>query len=132
MPLTAELRDLVLVVSATALMWIPYTLALIARSGLGAATGNRDSVPALPAWAERAKRAHGNAVENLVLFAPLLLAASLVIPGDPLVAIAAPLYLAARLVHYFVYVAGIPVVRTLAFFAGWGATVAVALALLLA
>lgn len=130
MPLSIEQRDLVYVVAATALMWIPYTLALIARGGLMAAMGNRDTATALPAWAERARRAHANAAENLVLFAPLLLLASVVIPGDAAVVIAARVYLVARLVHYGVYVAGVPVIRTLAFFAGWGATVAIVLALL--
>lgn len=130
MPLSIEQRDLVYVAVATALMWIPYTLALIARGGLMAAMGNRDTATTLPAWAERARRAHANAAENLVLFAPLLLLASVVIPGDAAVVIAARVYLVARLVHYGVYVAGVPVIRTLAFFAGWGATVAIALALL--
>lgn len=130
MPLSIEQRDLVYVAVATALMWIPYTLALIARGGLMAAMGNRDTATTLPAWAERARRAHANAAENLVLFAPLLLLASVVIPGDAAVVVAARVYLVARLVHYGVYVAGVPVIRTLAFFAGWGATVAIALALL--
>lgn len=130
MTLLPEQRDLALVVAATALMWIPYTLALIARGGLMAAMGNREAAPELPAWAQRAKRAHANAVENLVLFAPLLILASLVMPGRAAVLTMAHIYLAARLVHYAAYVAGIPGVRTLAFFAGWGATAGIALELL--
>ncbi|OHT22306.1 MAPEG family protein [Edaphosphingomonas haloaromaticamans] len=130
MTLLPEQQDLVLVVVATALMWIPYTVALIARGGLMAAMGNRDKVPALPAWAERARRAHGNAVENLVLFAPLLLLAAAASPGSAAIGAAAHVYLGARIIHYFAYVAGIPVVRTLAFVTGWGATIAIALALL--
>lgn len=130
MSLLPEQRDLALVVAATALMWIPYTLALIARGGLMAAMGNRDIAPDIPAWAQRAKRAHANAVENLALFAPLLILASLVIPGDSLVLTMARVYLAARLVHYAAYVAGVPGVRTLAFVVGWGATAGIALELL--
>lgn len=126
MNLLPEQRDLALIVVATALMWLPYTLALIARGGLTAAMGNRVAVPELPAWSERAKRAHANAVENLVLFAPLVLIGTVVVPGAPMIAAAARVYLVARLVHYAVYVAGIPVIRTIAFFVAWGATLAIA------
>lgn len=130
MTLLPEQRDLLLVVAATALMWIPYTLALVVRSGLMAAMGNRANVPAMSAWAERAKRAHANAVENLAVFAPVLLLATLLKPGAPAIAASAHVYLVARLVHYCVYVAGVPVVRTLAFVIGWGATMAIIIALL--
>ena len=46
--------------------------------------------------------------------------------------LACKLYLAARVAHYVVYAAGIPVLRTLLFFVGFGATATVALALLAA
>lgn len=130
MTLLPEQLDLALVAAATALMWIPYTLALIARGGLMAAMGNHDAAPDLPAWAQRAKRAHANAVENLALFAPLLLLATIIAPGAASVVLAAHVYLVARLVHYCVYVAGVPVIRTLAFVTGWGATIGIALAVL--
>ncbi|WP_243042084.1 MAPEG family protein [Dyella sedimenti] len=127
-----ELYDLALVAMATALMWIPYVLAMIWRAGLWKTMGNRDhALPGLPLWAQRARRAHANAVENLAVFAPLLLVAASTGLASPLVRTAASTYLVARLVHYVVYAAGVPVVRTLAFFAGWGATLAVAMALLM-
>lgn len=129
MALSPAQSDLALVAFATALMWLPYTLALMARGGLMAAMGNRDTMPALPAWAERAHRAHANAVENLAVFAPLLILATIVAPDAAHLARAARVYLVARLVHYGVYVAGIPFIRTLAFLAGWGATLVVAAAL---
>ena len=125
MTLLPEQETFSLVVAMTALMWLSYTVALILRGGLMAAMGNRDAVPALPAWAERAKRAHGNAVENLVLFAPAVLGAAFVDPASPIVIAATHVYLVTRLVHYAVYVAGVPVVRTLAFVTGWGATLVI-------
>jgi uncharacterized MAPEG superfamily protein len=115
--LTPELFDLCLAVTMTALMWVPYTVARIATRGLMLSLGNPDpSLPADPAWAERSRRAHANAVENLVVFAPLV--------GDTTAGTLFPvrLFLGARLVHYLVYAAGIPVIRTLAFVAGWLAT----------
>lgn len=114
--------DLAVVVLFTGLMWIPYTLALIKHDGLGVAIGNRETLPALPPWAGRAKRAHLNAVENLVLFAPALLGALAVDANAQAVAQATHVYVGARVVHYLAYVAGITFVRTLAFVAGLAAT----------
>ena len=112
-------------------MWIPYTLARIFTRGLMAALGNPDpSYPPDPAWAERTRRAHANAIENLAVFAPLVLIAALAGVSTPATVFAAKLYLAARLVHYVVYAAGIPVARTLAFAVGVGATLVFVAALL--
>jgi uncharacterized MAPEG superfamily protein len=131
MKLTPELYFLVLVAFATALMWIPYLAARIGIRGLLPVMGNPDPTQAPdPPWVDRARRAHVNAVENLVVFAPLVLVAALAGVSTPATVLAAKTYFAARLVHYVVYTAGIPVVRTLAFAAGFVATVIFALALL--
>jgi uncharacterized MAPEG superfamily protein len=131
MKLTPELYALVLVAFATALMWIPYLLARIGVRGLLPVMGNPDpsQAPDLD-WADRARRAHHNAIENLAVFAPLVLVAAVAGVSTPVTVLAAKTYLIARLVHYVVYAAGIPVVRTLAFTAGFVATVAFAVALL--
>ena len=50
--------------------------------------------------------------------------------STPATVLAAKTYLVARLVHYVVYTAGIPVVRTLAFAAGFVAMLMFAVALL--
>jgi uncharacterized MAPEG superfamily protein len=81
-------------------------------------------------WAQRAKRAHINAVENLVAFAPALVAAHLANPGAPLLAMAAEVYFIARLTHYVAYAAGVRFIRTLAYLAGLGAALAVLATLL--
>ena len=129
--LTPELTCLVLVASATVLMWVPYTVARILTRGLWPALANPDPSRAPdPAWAERARRAHANAVENLVVFAPLVLIAAATGVTSPSTVLAAQTYLVARLVHYLVYAAGIPVLRTLAFVVGVGATLVFAAALL--
>ena len=131
MKLTPELYFLVLAVFATALMWIPYLAARIGTRGLLPAMGNPDPSQAPdPAWADRARRAHLNAIENLALFAPLVLVAAFAGISTPATVLAAKTYLVARLVHYLVYAAGIPVVRTLAFAAGFVATLVFAMALL--
>ncbi|MEZ2296748.1 MAPEG family protein [Variovorax sp. RCC_210] len=131
MTLTPELFFLTLVVLATALMWVPYVVARVLGQGLGRTLANpAASNPPLPAWAQRARQAHANAIENLAVFAPLVLVAHAVGAGSPATVFAAQLYLGARLAHYVVYAAGIPGVRTLAFLCGSAATLVFAWVLL--
>ena len=131
MKLTPELHVLALVALATLFMWAPYLVARLRTRGAVRTLGNPDpTCPPGPAWAERARLAHANAIENLVVFAPLVIIAALDGVSTPTTVVASKVYLGARLVHYVVYTAGIPVVRTLAFMAGVGATVAIAAAVL--
>ena len=131
MKLTSELYYLTLICLMTAVMWMPYTIARIMTRGLRLALANPDpSHPPDPAWAQRAQRAHANAIENLAVFAPLVLVAAAMGVSTPSTVFAAKLYLFARLVHYGVYAAGIPIVRTLSFVTGSGATLVFALVIL--
>ena len=133
---------LVLSAVATLLMPLPYVFESIMRLGLIPAGGySKDGTsggferpgetPA--AWAQRAYRAHRNAIESLAVLAILVLTAHALNNGPALalVAQAAKVYFFARLVHYIVYTAGIPMLRTLAFFVALGALFAMAYALLL-
>ena len=131
MKLTPELYVLALVATATVLMWIPYMTARVLTRGPARSFANPDpAFPPDPAWAERARCAHANAVENLAVFAPLVIIATLTGVSNPATILVAKLYLAARIVHYIVYAAGIPVVRTLTFVVGAGATLVIAAAVL--
>jgi uncharacterized MAPEG superfamily protein len=68
-----ELLYLVIVSVFTGLMRIRYILNRIAVSGLADTVGYPlDPKPQSP-WAMRMKKAHANAVENLVVFAALVL-----------------------------------------------------------
>jgi len=118
--MTPELTWLAATVLMTALFWVPYVLDRIATGGLMAAlAGGGPEGGAQSAWGMRAKYAHRNAIENLVIFAPLVLIAHAEGLSSPLLAGAATAYFFARLVHFLVYSAGLPVVRTLAFAVGW-------------
>ncbi|KVH73868.1 hypothetical protein WJ42_20255 [Burkholderia cepacia] len=131
MTFSPELHLLTLTALATLLMWIPYMLARIMTRGVMAALNNPGpSCPPDPPWAERARSAHANAIENLAVFAPLVLMCAMTGASGPATVFAAKLYLGARLIHYVVYAAGIPVVRTIAFLAGFAATLTFAVALL--
>jgi uncharacterized MAPEG superfamily protein len=127
MKLTPELYALAVVSVVTVLMWIPYMAARIFTRGPVKTLANPDpSFKPDPAWAERARRAHANAVENLAVFAPLVLIAALIGASTPTTIMAAKVYLWARIAHYIVYTLGIPVLRTLTFATAFAATLAIA------
>jgi uncharacterized MAPEG superfamily protein len=126
----SELVSLAWISTFTALMWVPYVLNRIAAGGLAATVGYpADPVPLAP-WAQRLRAAHLNAVENLVVFAALLIAAELLGLGGPALAFAGTLYFWSRMLHAIVYTAGISWVRTLAFAGGFAAQMIVAWQLL--
>jgi uncharacterized MAPEG superfamily protein len=125
-----ELFWLSLTIVLTGLLWVPYILQLIMQMGPAKAiwdpTGEH---PHEAEWARRAKRAHYNAVENLVIIAPLILILHSLELGTKQTAAAAMIYFFARLAHFFVYTAGVPVVRTLLFLVGVGCQAVIALRL---
>src|SRR4051812_13532776 len=121
-----ELLYLVYVTALTGLLWVPYILDRIATWGLTTAVGYPDNPPAQSAWARRLMKAHFNAVENLVIFAALVLAAQDLGVSNSAIATAAMVYFWARVVHVLAYTFAIPWVRTLAFFAGWLAQAVIA------
>jgi uncharacterized MAPEG superfamily protein len=129
---TPELYSLVLISAATALMWVPYVLARMTSHGVLRAIGiPGPGYPTDAPWADRARRAHLNAIENLAVFAPLVLVAAIIGVSTRATVLSAQIYVAARIAHYIIYTAGIPVIRTVAFLAGAGATLVIAMALLL-
>jgi len=122
--LTPELTWLALVLLATALMWLPYILNRIAMNGLVRAMGALDEGDMRHSrWAERAKAAHANAVENLVVFAPAVILCAFAGVSTPVTLLAVEAYAVARIAHYFIYLAGVPVLRTLTFAVGCAAQI---------
>jgi uncharacterized MAPEG superfamily protein len=80
--------------------------------------GNREQQPTFPAWVERAGRALGNHKENFPLFLTAVLVVHLAGKADRVSAIAAMVYVGARVLHGVLYVMGVKVLRSVAFFFG--------------
>jgi uncharacterized MAPEG superfamily protein len=114
----------------TGLLWVPYILDRIATRGLLDAVGYPENPKPQSPWAQRLLKAHLNAVENLVVFAVLVLLASVAGVSNSVVATAAIVYFWARVVHALAYAFAVPWVRTVAFTVGFFAQVAVAWQLL--
>jgi uncharacterized MAPEG superfamily protein len=125
-----ELLYLVLVTVLTGVMWIPYILDRIAVWGLTEAVGYPENPKPQSAWARRMMKAHVNAVENLVIFATLVLAAQVANVTNNVTATACVVYFWARVVHLGAYTLAVPWVRTLAFAVGFFAQAAIAWQLL--
>ncbi len=85
----------------------------ISQVGFVTAAGNRENMPVFTGWVGRAHRAHHNLLENLVLFAILVLAAQALNRLNAATALGAELFFGARVAYAAIYVAGIPWVRTL-------------------
>lgn len=117
--MTVELKYLALVATFTALIWIPYILNMIMVRGLADAVGYPQNPKPMAPWAERMKAAHYNAVENLVVFAALVLVADATGVKGGATALACVVYFWARVVHLVVYTFAIPWLRTLAFVVGF-------------
>ena len=128
--MTAELTSLTWVAALLAITWIPYVLNAIMVRGLVDAVGYPAEPKPLAPWAQRMKAAHYNSVENLVLFATLVLIANAASISNETTVLMCQVYFWARVVHLVSYTLGIPWVRTLAFAAGWIACVALLIELL--
>ena len=128
--MSIELMYLTWVTALTAVMWIPYILNMILVRGLLDAVGYPEDPAPLSPWAQKMKAAHANAVENLVVFAALVLVASAAGVSNDTTVLACQVYFWARVVHFASYSFAIPWVRTLAFVTGFGCQAAIALQLL--
>lgn len=96
------------------------------RAGMEIGFGNRDTLPEASAIAGRSERAARNMLENLVVFATLLLAAWMAkVPEQELV-LPAQLFFWARLAYFPTYVVGIPYLRTALWAVGAAGTAMIA------
>lgn len=125
--MTTELTYLAWTAVLCVLLWIPYIGAGASRHGL--LTPADYKVPGsrvLPQWANRAQRAHLNLLENLPSFASLVLIAHLTGTNNETTAIAAAAFFWARIVQTVVHIMGTAYIRTVAFFVGVVAQLAIA------
>ena len=94
-------------------MLVAVTFANLAV-GLPTLAGNREGLGDLPGIGGRARRAHLNMLENIVLFAALVLIAAVGGKANAMTAMGAMIFFWGRLAYAVIYVAGIPWLRTVA------------------
>ena len=107
--------ELALLVWAVLLAFVQMLVAVMGATlqvGLPALAGNREGLAPCTGWAGRAARAHHNMLENLVLFAALVLVAVAAGRTNGTTLLGAQLFFWARLAYAVVYLAGIAWLRT--------------------
>ena len=111
--------ELALLIWAVLLAFVQMLVAVMGATlqvGLPVLAGNREGLAPCTGWAGRAARAHHNMLENLVLFAALVLVAVLAGRTNGMTLLGAQIFFWARLVYALVYLAGIPWLRTAVWF----------------
>lgn len=124
MTMTTDLCCLILL----GLLTVPLAHLPSLRRMRGAGTawglGNRDTPPPpMPAWVERADRAHRNLLDNLPFYAISILVVALLGKQDGMSATASMTLLGARLAHAALYIGGVTFLglRSGAYFVALGA-----------
>lgn len=93
-------------------------LAADIQNGVAWGLGNREKIPAVAGWGGRAQRAYVNMAENLLPFACLVLIAYSLDRTGGLSVLGAEIFLVSRLAYAVLYIAGVKVLRSLAYFGG--------------
>jgi uncharacterized MAPEG superfamily protein len=110
--MSIELTLLVWSVGLTFVQMLVYAAGASHLFGLAKLAGNREDLPSAAGWVGRAGRAHRNMLENLLLFAILVLVAEITDKNDAMTGLGAQLFFWGRLAYAIIYVAGIAWART--------------------
>ena len=90
--LSPELTFLLWAVALTFIQLIISLLGATQQHGLTTLAGNRENIGSTSGWAGRAQRAHRNMLENLVLFAVLVIVAHIAGISNELTVLGAQLF----------------------------------------
>ena len=128
--LSNELYWLAITILMTSLLWVPYILNRMHEQGIfNAIWDPQGHTSSKREWARRMMQAHENAVENLVIFVPLVILVELTGMNSKITASACMLYFFTRLIHYLAFTFAVPVVRVVTFLIGFGVQLTLALTL---
>ena len=120
--MTTELFYLLLTAILTGVLWIPVVIGYVkSRGPLKPSDYVVAPTSPLPAWVNRANRAQVNAVENLALFAPVVLIAHAAGVSTSITVNCAAIYFYARAAHAVVHISGFSLfrARTVLFTVAW-------------
>ena len=111
--MSIELKMLLYAVILLLVQLVFQVVAEIIQNGLGWALSARDEEPDSSGYAGRFERAFYNMLETFPVFAALVLTVEATEAWSALTAMGAQLYFWARVFYVPVYVAGVPLLRTL-------------------
>jgi uncharacterized MAPEG superfamily protein len=128
--MTVELTMLVYATALLIVLVIIQATAGVMAQGLMPMAGPRDDLPPPKPFQARTKRLVDNHREGLTMFAPLVLVAAAEHVSDNVTVLGAELFFYARVAHAVLYMAGVPMIRPLAWAVGLAGTVMVLLGVL--
>ena len=124
---STELTYTALAAAFTGLLWVPIIINRLVEMGVWKALKNPEpDVAPKAAWSHRLGHAHRNAIENLVVFAPLAIIVHVLGLSTAMTAAWSIAFFYARVSHAIMYALGVPLLRTLAFAVGFAAQMALA------
>ena len=133
MPITVilpiELQMLALSVALLLVLVLIQATAGAQAQGLFKMAGSRDELGPPSVWQARTKRCVDNHREGLVMFAPLVLIAAGLDLSNWMTVWGAQLFFYSRVAHAIVYLAGLPLIRSVFWFIGIVGTAMILLAL---
>jgi uncharacterized MAPEG superfamily protein len=103
--------ELTLLIWSVALAFVQMLVAFSGAAlqfGLSDLAGTPKNLPPATGWAGRAQRAHHNMLENLLLFAVLVLVTETMNRNNVMTGYGALLFFAARVIYAVIYVIGLP------------------------
>ena len=121
-----ELQYLVWVTILTLLIRVTWMVDKVRTRGLVKVTAYPQDSEPLSSWGRRAWIAHEDAIQNLVIFAVLVIALQLAAHSNAVTQAAAAVYFWARLCHFIVYLFAVPRIKTVAFLVAVGAQLVLA------
>ena len=121
-----DLQYLVWAAILTLFIRVTWMFDKVRIRGLVKVTGYPKSSEPLSSWGSRAWIAHEDAVQNLVIFAVLVIALQLAGHSNAITQAAAAVYFWARLCHFIVYLFAVPRIKTVAFVVAVGAQLVLA------
>lgn len=128
--MSMELQLLVCAVALTVIQMLVSVAGAQMQIDLPTLAGNREGLPEATGWAGRAARAHRNMLENLVLFAALVLVAHATGKENASTLLGAQLFIYGRAAFAVIYVIGLPWIRTAAWFVSMAGLVLIFLQLI--
>ncbi len=112
----------ILMLAASGVLALAITLVQATRNvvvlGLPTAAGNQHDIEPWAGAHDRLNRALRNLIEAIAIYAPIAVSVTVLGIGNETSALGAQIFFGARVVHAIVYTAGIPWIRTTAWFVG--------------
>ena len=119
-----EIYWLTLSLFVTSLIWVPIIINRLIEHGFWHGLWDPEGKTHTEVgWSKRMMAAHVNAIENLVIFAALVLIVQLQGLTSEMTVLASMLFFYSRLAHVILFTFKVPVLRIIAFLVGFSAQV---------